>query len=93
MERMNLKVRLDYGEEFKSKGNQAVVFRKIVDGINSGKIKLPVMVDSVKTQIVCFQLKLEDLEELREISDKHKLSMAEVLREGMKQLKLITRTK
>jgi len=89
---MNLKIKLNHGTRFLAHGTQSDVLQIILQGLKDGSIKLPNKLENDKPSFVCFRLDESDLKQLSKISDKYRLSMAEILRESLKQLNLIAPT-
>ena len=85
---MNLKIKLNHGDIFIGHGKNKEILHKVLEGLRSGAINVPTLV-SHKPQFVCFRLNESEFNELYEISDKNKYTMAELLREGLRQLNLI----
>lgn len=90
---MNLKVKLNKGDEFIGHGKNKEILSKVIEGLKNGTIKVPIAVDNYKPQYVCFRLNESELDELYDISVKTKLTLAELLRGSLEQLNLITHTK
>lgn len=86
---MNLKVKLNQGDKFIGHGKNKEILHKVLEGLKNGTIKVPKLIVNDKPQYVCFRLNESEFDELYEISEKNKLTMAELLRESLRQISLI----
>lgn len=86
---LNLKVQLKRNQIYTGSTRAKVLIARDIISLYKSQQITPTQEITDDPSFLCFALNESDIKELTEISDKHKISMAELLRQGLVHLKLI----